>query len=515
VTRSIVGALTLMAWAAVAEGLVVGSKNFSESRLLGEIFAQLLEATTGEPVERRFNLAGTAICFRALQAGEIDVYPEYTGTGLVTLLEEPAGGSQSEVLQRVRSEFRRRWDLHWLMPLGFENSYELAVPRAIAERFELTNISELSEIAGELRAAFGYEFQEREDGLVGLRRVYGLQPGSVAGMQQTLKYEAAGSGRVDLLDVYTTDGLILVHDLVVLEDDRGVFPPYEAAPLVNGESLRREPELFAALLQLGGSLPEARMRELNRRVEVDQEPVEAVATDFLVSAGLLAEGTGTRQRRSTSGGRSLWTVLRDNRSELLRRTLEHLGLSGLSLLLAALLAIPLGMSLADSPQLAERVVRGVGLLQTIPSIALLAFMIPLLGVGATPAIAALFLYGLFPILRNTVTGIRGVDTAVAESAEALGMTRAQLLFQVRFPLATPVILAGVRTAAVINVGTATLAAFIGAGGLGQPIVAGLQLNDSAIILSGALPAAALAWGVDGALAVVERAVRPAGLRAQV
>jgi osmoprotectant transport system permease protein len=246
-------------------------------------------------------------------------------------------------------------------------------------------------------------------------------------------------------------------------------------------------------------------------VEVDQASVESVARSFLLESGLIVDDGSSHTPTRSMGARSLITVLREDRRELLRRTLEHLGLTGASLALAALLAIPLGMGLAGQPAWSERAIRVVGLLQTIPSIALLAFMIPLFGVGASPAIAALFLYGLFPIVRNTVTGIQGVDPAVTESAAALGMTPRQLLFQVQLPLATPVILAGVRTAAVINVGTATLAAFIGAGGLGQPIVSGLQLNDSAIILSGALPAAVLAWVVDGGLAVVERAVRPQGI----
>jgi osmoprotectant transport system permease protein len=178
---------------------------------------------------------------------------------------------------------------------------------------------------------------------------------------------------------------------------------------------------------------------------------------------------------------------------------------------AVLVAVPLGLALERRPERAEGVIRGVGLLQTIPGIALLAFMIPLLGIGVTPAIAALFLYSLFPILRNTYTGVRDADPTAVEAARALGMTRRQVLLQVRLPLAAPVILAGVRTAAVINVGTATLAAFIGAGGLGDPIVAGLALSDTRLVLSGAIPAALLALAVDVALQALERRVRPRGL----
>jgi osmoprotectant transport system permease protein len=507
-------ALAALAPRARAADLTVGSKNFSESRLLAELFAQLIESQTELTVERRLNLAGTAICFGALQSGDLDLYPEYTGTGLVTLLGLPAGGTPAEVLRTVRREFRARYDMVWLAPLGFENSYELAVPRAVAERHQLGTISDLVAVAPRLDAAFGYEFAEREDGLVGLRRTYGLNPGSVVGMQQTLKYDAAGKGRIDLLDVYTTDGLILVHDLVVLEDDRGVFPPYAAAPLVRGETLRRHPQVAAALQQIAGLLDEATMRELNRRAEVDQEPVASVARSFLQATGLV-EGRGTERSPAASaqsGRERSWLQYSwAHRESLAARALEHLGLVGLSLVLGVLVAVPMGLLLERRRGSAEGVIRGVGVIQTIPSIALLAFMIPLLGVGPKPAIAALFLYALFPIVRNTYTGVRDADPVAAESAKALGMTPRQVLLQVRLPLAVPVLLAGVRTSAVINVGTATLAAFIGAGGLGQPIVAGLQLNDSAIVLSGAVPAALLALAVDGGLGLVEKLVRPKGL----
>jgi osmoprotectant transport system permease protein len=186
---------------------------------------------------------------------------------------------------------------------------------------------------------------------------------------------------------------------------------------------------------------------------------------------------------------------------------RHLLLVGISLAAAIVIALPLGLALERTPAAAEPVIRTVGAVQTIPSIALLAFMIPLLGIGVVPALVALLLYSIFPILRNTYTGIRDADPNAVNAARALGMTPAQLLRYVRLPLAAPVIMAGIRTAAVINVGTATLAAFIGAGGLGDPIVTGLALSDTSLILSGALPAALLALVVDFGLGVVERRLR--------
>jgi osmoprotectant transport system permease protein len=490
------------------ERVVVGSKNFAENRLLAETFARLLEARTDLEVERRLNLAGTEVCFEALRTGAIDIYPEYTGTGLVTLLGESPVLDSTAVLNRVRGEFRTRFDLWWLPPLGFENAYELAVPSALAERRGLRTISDLARIAGELRAGLGYEFIERDDGLPGLRETYGLEFAEVLALQQTLKYEAIRAGDVDCLDVYTTDGRLLVYDLVVLEDDLGFFPPYQAAPLARGETLRTHPEIATVLGLLADALDESRMRQLNLRVQEHGEPIERVAQYALEELGLVEERT---VKAVSSKGTPLLTYLWSERRRLGVRTLEHLGLTGAALALGILVAVPLGLVLERNRRLAEPVIRTVGISQTIPSIAILAFMIPLFGVGALPALVALWIYSIFPILRNTYTGLRDASPDVVQSASALGMTDTQVLRNVRLPLAVPVILAGVRTSAVLTVGTATLAAFIGAGGLGVPIVAGLQLADTTRILSGALPAAALALLVDRFLAAVEHVLRPRGV----
>lgn len=490
--------------------LVVGSKNFEENRLLAEIFAQLLEAKTDLTVERRLNLAGTQVCFEALRTGAIDLYPAYSGTGLVSLLGESPNLSTSEALSRVRRVFLERWDLWWLSPLGFENAYEIAVPRSLARKHGLTTISDLAEISASLDAAFGYEFSEREDGLPGLREVYGLEFADVRPMQQALKYQAAGRGEIQALDVYTTDGRLLTYDLVVLEDDRDFFPPYEAAALVRGATLEAHPEIGTVLGLLAGAFDEDRMRELNLRLQENGEEASAVATDALTSLGLL-EATGDRTETRTSSRTGFWGYVTSHRAELGRRTLEHLGMTAVALLLGCLLAIPLGLLLERRRDWAEGLIRGVGVTQTVPSLALLAFMIPLLGVGWVPAVAALWIYSLYPILRNTYSGVRDAGPGAVEAARALGMTEGQILRSIRLPLATPTILAGVRTAAVITVGTATLAAFIGAGGLGEPIVTGLQLANVPMILSGAVPAALLALLVDGVLALIERRLRPRGI----
>lgn len=496
-----------------AEPIVIGSKNFEENRLLAEVFAQLLEARTDLAVDRRFDLAGTHICFEALKAGSLDLYPEYTGTGWTTILGRDPVGDRAETLARVREAFLRRFDLWWLAPLGFENAYEIAVPEELAERHDLVTISDLVPLAGDLRGGFGYEFTERPDGLPGLQETYGLELGDTVALQQALKYQAVREGETDVLDVYTTEGRLLRYNLRVLEDDKGFFPPYEAAALVRGDTLARHPEIGSVLGLLAGALDEERMRQLNFRLEENKEPAERVAADLLAELGLVESAEATRGADGGDRRDSFLGYLWSRRRALAGYTLEHLGLSAAALLLGVLVAVPLGLALERRRKIAESVIRTVGVTQTVPSLALLAFMIPLLGIGVWPAIVALWIYSLFPVLRNTYTGVRDAAPEVVQAARALGMTPGQVLRWVRLPLALPVILAGVRTAAVLLVGTATLAAFIGAGGLGEPIITGLQLADTRRILSGAIPAALLALLVDGFLALVERLLRPRGVDA--
>ena len=501
--------LPALAAPASTSPIVIGSKNFEESRLLGEIFAQLLESRTNLKVERRLGLAGTQVCFEALKSGAIDVYPEYTGTGLVSILGEPAKLGRTQAMGRVRSEFLSRWNLWWIAPLGFQNSFEIAVPKELAEREHLQTISDLARISSRLHGGFGHEFVGRDDGLPGLEKAYGLKFASVEHLQQAIQYQAAGARRIDAMDAYTTDARLLRYNLVILRDDKGFFPPYEAAALVRGETLKSHPEVGSVLGLLAGAFNEDSMRALNYRLQEKGESEAVIARDALQSLGLI--NTSRKPAAAERRGDSLLASLWSERASIGRRTLEHLGLSAAALLLGVLISVPLGLYLERRRRGAESVIRILGLFQTVPSLALLAFMIPVLGVGVAPAIVALWVYSLFPIVRNTYSGVRDADPRAVQAATALGMTPGQVLTQVRLPLAAPIILAGIRTAAVLTVGTATLAAFIGAGGLGEPIVTGLQLANTSMILSGAIPAAALALLVDGLLGWAERALRPAGL----
>lgn len=484
--------------------VVVASKPFGESYILAEMFAQLLEAR-GIRVDRRPGLGATEVAFRALTSGAIDVYPEYTGTGLLVLLHEAPVGGAGEVYARVAAEFPRRFHARWLPPLGFENSYAIAMRRSSADSLGLRSLSDLARVAGTLRAGLTPDFIGRADGLPGLADAYGIRLRDVRALLAAVKYRALAGGEVDVVDGYSTDGLIERYDLRVLLDDKRFFPPYEAAALISERLVRDNPAAVAALAELSGRIDVTRMRTLNRRVEVEGVAIPLVAREALRSLGLVDAPTAIASGSSREG---IGRYLLASRGALLSLTARHLLLVGVSLGAAILIGLPLGLLLERHARTAEPVIRGVGVIQTLPGIALLAFMIPLLGIGILPALVALALYSLYPIVRNTFTGVRDADPSAVDAARALGMTDLQILREVRLPLAAPVIMAGIRTAAVIDVGTATLAAFIGAGGLGEPIVSGLALSDSRMILSGAIPAALLALAVDATLAGVERFVRP-------
>ena len=498
--------------------IVVASKTFAESYLLAEAFAQVLEAH-GHAVDRRPGLGMTELLMQAIIGGDIDVYPEYTGTGLAAVLGETATGGSVQVFNRVSDAYEARWGLYWLPPLGFENTYAIAMRREAADSFGVRTLSGLAAIAPDLAGGFSPDFIGRADGLDGLAATYGIEFRETRSLLQAVKYQALEEGEVDVIDAYSTDGAISRYDLAVLADDRGFFPPYDAAPLLSRTFREEYPEAVLALSRLSGRIGVDAVRRANERIEVEGRPVAEAASALLAEIGLgtgspgpALGADGTRSREGAAPAllalpRHMW----DNRGALGGQVTRHLLLVLASLGAAILVALPAGVVLERRRGLAGSALRVAGVLQTIPSIALLAFMIPVLGIGVAPAVAALFLYSLLPILRNTYIGIIEAAPEAVGAGRALGMTEWQLLRRIRLPLAAPVIMAGVRTAAVINVGTATLAAFVGAGGLGDPIVAGLSLSDPVMILSGAVPAAVLALLVDWGLGGAEAVVAPGGV----
>ncbi len=511
----IFAASTLGAQAAPARPVVIASKPFGESYILAEMFAQVLEAR-GIPVTRRFGFGATEVAFGAMRTNAIDVYPEYTGTGLIAILKDSLPDSVArdplQVYAHVSREFDRRWGMRWLPPLGFENTYAIAVRKETAAKYKLKTLSDLARVGMNLNAGLTADFIGRPDGLAGLRKAYDLNFKSVRSLSPALKYQALAEGGVDVVDGYSTDGLLAKYDLVVLEDDKRFFPPYQAAALAGDRLASENPQAIAALSLLSGKLDERTMRALNQRVEVNREDAATVAKSELSALGLIGKTDSAGASSTSIPSTGFVQYLLDHRSNIFSQTARHLLLSAIALIAAIIVGVPLGLALERGRRAAEGTLTLLGVIETIPSIALLAFMLPLFGVGVLPALVALWLYALYPIVRATYTGVREADPDAVEAAEALGTTPSQRLFWIRLPLATPVIMSGVRTAAVIIVGAATLAAFIGAGGLGEPIVQGLALADSRLVLTGAIPAAILAIAVDRILAIGEHLLRPPHLR---
>ena len=472
--------------------VTVGSKAFTESVILGELATQLLK---GEGIEARHRskLGGTRFLWSALLSGEIDIYPEYTGTLITEVLESEGLGPKPDLAALRRALFSHGIGIS--EPLGFNNTYALGMTAARAKELIIAAISDL-QAHPRLKFGFSNEFMDRMDGWPGLQRRYDLPQKDVTGLDHDLAYRGLVSGAIDAVDLYTTDAEIHYYQLQVLRDDRGHFPDYQAVLLYRAEVAERVPVVVRMIEQIEGAIAQEAMIAMNARVKLDKMPEAQVAAEFLEKR----LGLRNEQRTETLETR-LW-----------RHTVEHLYLVAISLTTAISVAIPLGILCARKP-LAGQVILGIaGILQTIPSLALLVFMIPLLGIGAPPAIVALFLYSLLPIIRNTCTGLRDIPRALIESADALGLTRLQRLRLVELPLASPAILAGVKTSAVINVGTATLGALIGAGGYGQPILTGIRLDDMDLILQGAIPAAVMALLVQGLFELAEHHLVPKGLR---
>jgi osmoprotectant transport system permease protein len=467
----------------------VGSKSFTESYILGEIVADVIERAGEARVERRLGLGGTGITYRAVASGDIDLYPEYTGTLSQAILEDPSATTVADIRRGLEGT-----GLTIGSSLGFNNTYALAVRRAMSERLGLRSISDL-ERHPELTAAFSSGFTDREDGWPGLKRHYGLELADVRVMEHALTYEALAAGEVDVIDVYSTDGKLERLDLAILEDDRRFFPDYQAVLLAREDFIGRFPRTWRALeSELEGRIDEGRMSHLNALADLDGKGFPEIVAEFF--------------------GREETALAGDNRlaADILKLTWDHLSLVLLALGVAVLLGVPLGVVAARHQELGQVELMAVGVLQTIPSLALLCFMIPLFGIGKLPALVALSLYALLPIVRNTYAGLISIERELLEMAGVLGLSRGQRLARIELPLASVHILSGIKTSAIWTVGTATLAAFIGGGGYGDLIVRGLALDDTGLILAGAVPSALMALLFHGLFELLDRRLIPRGLR---
>ncbi len=481
--------LVLLPWG--RRGVTIGSKTFPESLLLGDLATQLVRSTgAGAEHERTRGLGATRVLWEALVKGDIDVYPDYTGTIGEEILAG-RGVRGDEALRRALDEFGVRMS----RPFGFNNTYALGMKEEEARRLGVTTVSDLRRFP-DLRFGFSNEFLKRSDGWPNLRRHYALPQRNVRGMEHTLAYVALDRDEIDVMELYSTEAKIQAYAVRVLADDRNYFPVYQAVFLWRADLEERAPRVVEALRRLEGQLSQVDMMALNARVELERIPAERVAAEFL--SGRLGVAADVAEK-------TLW-------ARLLERTRQHLMLVVLSLGLAVVVAVPLGVLAARRPAAGQVLLAVVGLVQTIPSLALLVLLIPLFGLGVPSAVVALFLYSLLPIVRNTYAGLHDIPLSLRESARALGLPPLARLRLVELPLASRAILAGIKTSAVINVGTATLGGLIGAGGYGQPIFIGITLEDRGMVLEGAIPAALLALLVQGLFELAERTLAPRGLR---
>jgi osmoprotectant transport system permease protein len=471
--------LPVCVFPANAEPLKVGSKRFTESYILGEILVR----AAGDAVHRP-GLGNTGILVAALKSGSIDLYPEYTGTIAKEVLRLE-GNPGLEELNRALAPL----GFGAAVPLGFNNSYALAMREDRALALGLRTLGDLAKQPA-LKLGLSQEFIGRADGWPGLKAAYGLPFAAPAGLDHGLAYEAIAAGRIDVMDIYTTDAKIERFQLRILEDDRKYFPRYEAVLLYRLEVPKRFPEAWARLQKLERRIDERTMIRLNAAAELQ-------GRSFAEAAAML-DG-----KSSESAQRTFLKVLFG--PDFWRLTREHLVLVFVSLAASIAVGIPLGILSQKVKAMTQVILGVVGIIQTIPALALFAFLIALLGaIGTVPALIALFLYALLPIVRGTHTGLEAVGRGMRQAALALGLTRGERLRRIEIPLALPSILSGIKTSAVISVGTATIAAFVGAGGYGERIVSGLALNDNATLLAGAIPAAVLALMVQGAFELGER-----------
>ena len=472
---------------ASAGPILIGSKKFTESYVLAEIAKRAI-GKTGVAVEHRQGMGGTIILWQALRSDQISAYPEYTGTIAEEILKLPPATSVNEMREELAKS-----GVGMTGQLGFNNTYALVMRRDIAAQKQIRTIADLRNHS-ELKFGLTHEFLDRRDGWKPLIETYRLAGQNVVGIDHGLGYEALRNGSIDVKDAYSTDAKIGENDLVVLVDDLQFFPKYYAVFLYR---LTLAPDVAASLGTLEGKIDEKRMIELNATAERFKNYARAADLYFGGPA------SGGSESVEEAFAHKLW-----------RWTSRHLQLAGFSLLLAIAVGVPLGIAASRGGAVGHVILGFASAVQTIPSLALLALLVPIPFFGISPrtAIAALFLYGLLPIVRNTATGLQDIAKPVRESAVALGLEPRARLWKIYLPMASRSILGGIKTSAVINIGTATLAALIGAGGLGEPILSGLNLNDHATILQGAIPAAVLALLVQWSFDLLDRLLIPKGLR---
>ena len=420
--------------AADAPSLKVGSKRFTESYVLAEIVRQQADTAGGAKAVHQRGLGNTAIVLAALQAGSIDVYPEYTGTIAREILKLDAVPSLDEMNAKLAP-----MGLAVSVRLGLNNTYALAIPTRLAQARHIATLTDLKSHSN-LRLGLSQEFIGRADGWAGLKTAYDLPWTSLRGLDHGLAYDAVAQGEVDVIDIYSTDAKIGKYQLTVLADDKQYFPRYDAVLLHKIDAATRFPKAWAAITSLAGRIDDNAMRRMNAAAELDNQPFDAVAREFL-SGNQLAQKGGTDTSpaapiapSTNSTPKRFWATLFG--PDFTRLAAEHLGLVLLSLAASVLIGVPLGVAAARHPRMGAVILGGTGMLQTIPSLALLAMLIPLTGrIGLVPAFIALSVYALLPIVRNTHTGMTQIPVGIKEAAKSLAMTPSMILRLIELPLA--------------------------------------------------------------------------------
>ncbi|MES2949550.1 MAG: glycine betaine ABC transporter substrate-binding protein [Pseudomonadota bacterium] len=489
--------------------LRIGSKRFTESYILAELLAQRAAPHTHTAPQVLQGLGNTAIVYEALRAGQIDLYPEYAGTISQEILKSTAPMDLPQMQQALAP-----LGLGVAIPLGFNDGYALAMRAAQAQALGIHTLGDLARHS-ELKLGLSNEFIGRTDGWRGLAQRYGM-PHKPTGLDHGLAYDAVAAAQVDVIDIYTTDAKIDFLGLRVLLDDQHYFPRYDAVVLYRLDVPSRYPQAWAALQTLSGRIDEAMMIAMNARAELKGVAFDVIARDQLAALGGPAKAGATATPAPAAGGAMADTAQRGFWSKLFAPDMQRLATQHLLLVfcavgLATLLGVPVAVLTLKAPGLGAAVLGGAGLLQTVPAIAMLAVLISFLGqIGTLPALIALTLYAFLPIMRNTATGLHQVPDGLRMAGRALGLSKRQSLRHIELPLALPTIVAGIRTATAIAIGTATIAAFVGAGGFGERIVTGLALNDRELLLAGAMPAALLALISEALFELLERRLRRHG-----
>ena len=478
--------------------LKIGSKRFTESYILGEILNQMTKQVGEAKPDYRQGLGNTGITYAALINGLIDVYPEYTSTIAYEILKRPdLSTASSEELNLYLNP------LHLAVSdsLGFQNNYALAMSEKRAQELGIQSISDLA-LHSDLIFGFSPEFMGRSDGWPGLKASgYAFPQEKIKIIDHSLSYEAIVQNKIDLTDVYSTDPKIEKYQLKILKDNRNFFPSYVGVLFFRLDAAKKFPQTWKAFHNLYHRISTQEMMFLNAEAELENKNFTEIAHNFLQEPKANAKSIPPRNILD-------YLIAPD----LLLLTQQHLFLVFGALIPAIIIGIILGIISNEWPTARHLILTVVGIIQTIPSLALLAFLIPIFReIGTIPALTALFLYSLLPIVRNTYAGLANIPSSLHDASLASGLPFFHRLYLIEIPLASRMILAGIKTAAVLNVGMATIAALIGAGGYGVRIVAGLALNDYAMLLSGAIPACLLAICIQLGFDLLDYWIIPRGL----